>query len=238
LKLKAFLHVEDNAGHADDEHPIQGALPVLKLVTQPPVQLLKVLSSFASLVMTVVGALDDVSVFGDVWRGAALRATARCIGLLRLGILFGASTSTLGSALAAPAGDVTVCEIAAPPRLHVNSAMHEQETARLDQGFMTMSSQAQEPADPIRTRSIDKSAGRSPNLNLQSCQLRVSKINAPLPATASCENAGRRIASGSVCTAQSIVSCSSEFCLSLPRCRFPVHCVQKLRPRRPDLPTS
>jgi hypothetical protein len=36
--LPTFLHVGDNAGLPDEEHPIQGASPDLKLVGQPPTQ--------------------------------------------------------------------------------------------------------------------------------------------------------------------------------------------------------
>jgi hypothetical protein len=36
--LPTFLHVDDNAGQPDPEHPIQGALPDLKLVGHPPTQ--------------------------------------------------------------------------------------------------------------------------------------------------------------------------------------------------------
>lgn len=136
-----FLHVDDNAGQPDAEHPRQGALPVLKLVTQPPTQLPETLSSFASFAIIDVGAVDDVSVLGDVWRGTALRETARGFGLRCLGISFGASTVMLGSALMALADDVAACDIAAPPRPHVNSAMHEQATARLGKDLMAMSSQ-------------------------------------------------------------------------------------------------
>lgn len=63
------------AGQPDTEHPRQGALPVLKLVWQPSTQLPEMLSSFASLVMTDVGApniaVTDVSLVGDDGRGAA-----------------------------------------------------------------------------------------------------------------------------------------------------------------------
>ena len=36
--MPTFLHVDENAGQPDPEHPIQGALPDLKLVAQPPTQ--------------------------------------------------------------------------------------------------------------------------------------------------------------------------------------------------------
>lgn len=139
--MYTFLHVDDNAGQPDTEHPRQGALAVLKLVAQPPTQLPETLSSFASFTMIDVGAADDVSIVDDLWRGTALRATARCFGFLCLGISFGASTVILGSALAALAEGVAVCEIAVLLRPHVISAMPEQATARLDKDLMAMSSQ-------------------------------------------------------------------------------------------------
>lgn len=36
--MPTFLHVDDNAGQPDPEHPTQGALPDLKLDGQPPTQ--------------------------------------------------------------------------------------------------------------------------------------------------------------------------------------------------------
>lgn len=122
-----FRHVVDSAGQPDAEHPRHGALPVLKLVWQPSTQLPEMLSSFASLVMTDVGAanvaLSDVSVVGDDWRCTAPRATAGCrIGLLRLGVWLGASTVTLGSVVGELVAGVIACETVMPPGPHVNSA--------------------------------------------------------------------------------------------------------------------
>jgi hypothetical protein len=77
-----FLHVDDNAGQPEDEHPRQGALPVLKLVWQPSTQLPEIRSRLASFAMTDVGAANVVasegSLVGDVRRDTALRATPRC----------------------------------------------------------------------------------------------------------------------------------------------------------------
>jgi len=50
LKLRAFLHVGEKTP-PDALHPIQGALPDLKLVWQPSVQLLEVFSSAANFVI-------------------------------------------------------------------------------------------------------------------------------------------------------------------------------------------
>jgi len=161
-----FRHVVDNAGQPDTEHPRQGALPVLKLVWQPSTQLPEMLSSFASLVMTDVGAASvvatDVSVDGDDWRGTALlRATAGCwIRLLRLGVWLGASTVTAGSVVAELVADVVACEMAIPPGPYVNSAMQEQARARRDKDLMTTSSQYD------RAQSTRRSS---------SCQIRVSQ---------------------------------------------------------------
>jgi hypothetical protein len=141
-----FRHVVDNAGQPEDEQPRQGALPVLKLVWQPSTQLPEMLSSFASLVMTDVGAanvaVSDVSVVGDDWRGTAPRATVGCrIRLLRFGIWLGASTVTAGRVVEELVADVAACETAMPPGPHVNSAKQEQARARRAKDLMTTSSQ-------------------------------------------------------------------------------------------------
>jgi hypothetical protein len=55
--LPTFLHVGEKANSAAVvEHPFQGWLPYLKLVTQPSVQLLEVLSIAAILAITEPGA--------------------------------------------------------------------------------------------------------------------------------------------------------------------------------------
>jgi hypothetical protein len=53
-----FLHVGDNDGQPDPEHPCQGSLPDLKLDWQPPAQLPVFLSSFASFAVTESDAAD------------------------------------------------------------------------------------------------------------------------------------------------------------------------------------
>jgi hypothetical protein len=55
LKLRTFLQVAEKVSPVV-EHPFQGWLPYLKLVWQPSVQLLLVLSSSASFAMTEPGA--------------------------------------------------------------------------------------------------------------------------------------------------------------------------------------
>jgi hypothetical protein len=52
------VHVGEKVESSPPEklHPIQGALPDLKLVSQPPLQLLLALSSFASFPNTESGA--------------------------------------------------------------------------------------------------------------------------------------------------------------------------------------
>jgi hypothetical protein len=60
--LRTFLQVGEKTGLFPEaaEHPFQGWLPYFKLVWQPSVQLLEVLSSAASLAMTEPGAADGV----------------------------------------------------------------------------------------------------------------------------------------------------------------------------------
>jgi hypothetical protein len=61
LKLRTFLHVGEKVSPVE-EHPFQGWLPYLKLDWQPSVQLLLVLSSWASFAMTEPGAGGGVRV--------------------------------------------------------------------------------------------------------------------------------------------------------------------------------
>ena len=113
-----------------EEHPFQGWLPYLKLVWQPSVQLLEVLSSSASLAMTDPGA-DGVGAVGDIRPAPARRVwrtvdrPAPCTVLCGLATCFGASTVMLGSEVAEP---VAVCDIAMPLGPHDN-AMERMATA-------------------------------------------------------------------------------------------------------------
>jgi hypothetical protein len=142
LKLPVFRHVDDNMP-LEPEHPCQGALPVLKLVWQPPAQLLVAFASLASFAVTDSGAADGTSVVGDVWRATVLwvtvlRATALCFVLVTCS---GASTVTPGSRVAEP---VAVCDIAAPLRPHSNpiETMATVELAtKSDESLIAMSSQ-------------------------------------------------------------------------------------------------
>jgi hypothetical protein len=125
--LPTFLHVDDNAGQPDPEHPTQGALPDLKLVAQPPAQLPLV---FARLASCVVGDIaNGVGVVGDVRGDTVLRATARCF--CGLATCFGASTTTLGSEVVALPEGAAACDIVMPLRPHGSSAIDKMETARL-----------------------------------------------------------------------------------------------------------
>jgi hypothetical protein len=56
------LHVAEKVEKypADSLHPFQGAFPVLKLVSQPPLQLLLAFSSLAIFPNTESGAADGV----------------------------------------------------------------------------------------------------------------------------------------------------------------------------------
>jgi len=60
--VSVSLHVAENVEKwpPDSLHPTQGALPVLTLVSQPPLQLLLAFSSLAILPSTEFGAGDGV----------------------------------------------------------------------------------------------------------------------------------------------------------------------------------
>ena len=137
-----FLHVDDNAGQPEPEHPTQGALPDLKLVAQPPAQLPVIFGSCAAGDMV---AADGVGVVGDVRGDMVLRATARCVGFGGLATCFGASTTTLGSEVEAPPEGVAACDIVVPLKPHGSSAIDKMETAgratKSDKNLIAMSSQ-------------------------------------------------------------------------------------------------
>jgi hypothetical protein len=59
LKWREFLHVGEKLNPADREHPCQGALPYLKLVTQPSSQVFALFSIFAILSDTDIGFAED-----------------------------------------------------------------------------------------------------------------------------------------------------------------------------------
>ena len=132
--MPTFLHVGDNAGQLETEHPCQGSSPCLKLVTQPPTQLPVALASLASFADTDSGA-EGACVVCDVRWTTALWVTALCIGrATRLG----ASIVTLGSEAAEP---VAVCDIAVPLRPHINSMVAVLATTRVEEDLMAISSQ-------------------------------------------------------------------------------------------------
>jgi hypothetical protein len=69
-----FLHVEEYPP-PETEHPFHGALPDLKLVTQPPTQLPVTLASLASL--ADIGDVEGAAAVGDVRGDTVLPAIAR-----------------------------------------------------------------------------------------------------------------------------------------------------------------
>jgi hypothetical protein len=137
-----FLH-DCKYDPLETEHPCQGSLPDLKLDWQPPTQLPVALASLASFADIESDAVDGVRVATDVGPETALRATVRCSDFCGLATCFGASTTTLGSDVLAPAG-VVVCDSAVPIRPH-GSEIDEIATVRLaakrNEAFMVLSSQ-------------------------------------------------------------------------------------------------
>lgn len=126
--MRPFLHVPDPIGQADAEHPTQGRPLDGKLDTQPPSQLLTLLSILRSLSNTdssLAVAVRDVP--RDTVRVPALRVTARFCGLATG---FGAWIVMLGRTVA-PEGR-SVRDIAVPLRPNVSSANDEMATARLE----------------------------------------------------------------------------------------------------------
>lgn len=69
-----FLHVGEYPP-PEREHPFHGALPELKLVTQPPTQLPVTLASLASL--ADIGDVEGAKAVGDVRGDTVLWAIAR-----------------------------------------------------------------------------------------------------------------------------------------------------------------
>jgi hypothetical protein len=128
-------------GQADAEHPTQGRPLDGELDTQPPSQLLTLLSilrSFSNTDFFPAVAVRDVP--RDTVRVTALRVTARFFGLATG---FGAWIVMLGRTVASERG--LVRDIAAPLRPNVSSANEEMATARLekkrDESPMTISSE-------------------------------------------------------------------------------------------------
>ena len=124
-------------------HPTQGSFPVLKLVAQPPLQLLLSFSSLASfpkgepgpaMIASVVAG--DAGAVGlrtvdDVRRDATTRSS-----LCGLAACFGATTVMVGS----EAAPVAVCEVAGPHSRIVDTAATAEGATKLDDNLMIMSS--------------------------------------------------------------------------------------------------
>jgi hypothetical protein len=114
--LRVFLQVEEYP-LPEIEHPCHGALPVLKLVTQPPTQLPVTLASLASLADTgdiggaaAVGDGAGAAAVGNVRGDTVRRAIARGSGFCGLADGFGAWTTTAGSDWVAPSEEVAASE--------------------------------------------------------------------------------------------------------------------------------
>lgn len=137
-----FLHVGEYPP-PEREHPFHGALPELKLVTQPPTQLPVTLASLASLAsLADIGDVEGAKAVGDVRGDTVLRAIARGSRFCGLADCFGASTTTAGSEGVAPSEGVAASE---PLRPQSSSPIEEKATARLvterDEILKTISSQ-------------------------------------------------------------------------------------------------
>jgi hypothetical protein len=134
-----FLQVEEYPP-PETEHPCHGALPVLKLVAQPPTQLPVTLASLASL--ADIGDVEGAAAVGDVRGDTVLRPVVRGSRFCGLADCFGASTTTAGSEGPASSGVVAASE---PVRPQSSSAIEEKATARLvterDEILITISSQ-------------------------------------------------------------------------------------------------
>ena len=102
-----FLQVEEYMP-PEREHPCHGALPVLKLVAQPPTQLPVTLASLASL--ADIGDVEGAAAVGDVRGDTVLRAIVRGARLSGLADCFGAWTTTAGSDWVAPSEEVAASE--------------------------------------------------------------------------------------------------------------------------------
>jgi hypothetical protein len=132
-------------------------LPDLKLVSQPPLQLLLALSSFATFPMTEFGAGDGawavgVRTAGDTRRDTPVFAAClgTCVGIGRAAC-FGASTEIEGSGVAEPAA---VCDIAVPLRPHSNAVDRRTtaEGATKPDNLMTCPSKSGTEIVPIKCR--------------------------------------------------------------------------------------
>ena len=140
--MRLSLHVAEKGPVVcpppDSLHPTQGALPCLRLDSQPPLQLLATFSSLAILPNIESGAGDgfcavDVCAVDGVRRDAAVFAT--CFGLCGLATCFGASIVMEGSGAAEP---VAVCDAAGPHSKTVANTPAAEGATTLNENLMTI----------------------------------------------------------------------------------------------------
>jgi hypothetical protein len=139
------LHVAENVEKwpPDSLHPTQGALAVLKLVSQPPLQLLLAFSSRAIFSNTEPGGADGLRAVDDGIRAADdirrrdVLVLATGPGLWGFSVCFEASIVTAGSW---EAGLVVVCDTAGPHNTTVDKTATAEGTAKLEDNFMAISS--------------------------------------------------------------------------------------------------
>src|SRR5262249_3427284 len=136
-------------------HPFQGWLPNLKLVRQPPVQLLEAFSSSAILAITGLCAGAGAGGAGDVGGAAPVFTTGACLGGVTPGpglcgraTCLGACTVMLGSWLVGP---VAVCDIAVPLSNAVDRIATAEGATRLDDILIPRSPNPGTNAAPVRT---------------------------------------------------------------------------------------
>jgi hypothetical protein len=108
--------LETEFSPSDALHPTQGASAVLKLVAQPPLQLLADRSSLAIFLNTGLDAADDVSAFRDARREIPWLTV--CLDRCGLATGLGASTVMPGSGAAVP---VAFCAATASPAANSNA---------------------------------------------------------------------------------------------------------------------
>jgi hypothetical protein len=155
----------------------------LKLVSQPPLQLLLAFSSLASFPSIESGAADGVRAVDDGVRAADdfrrdATVFATCFGICGLATCFGASTVMVGSG---PAEPVAVCDDAGPHSKTVDKTATAEGATKLDDNPMTMSS---------RGRTCRPNAYTSTSRNFRTWPLRVERISADdrLSATSCCSH--------------------------------------------------
>src|ERR1700761_3824522 len=146
----------------DSLHPIQGSLPDLKLVSQPPLQLLARASSEAILAMTGPRGVPRPADAWPVVDGPRAIRDPRCDTTAcdtageacGLAACFGASTVMSGSV---PFG--FVCDAAGPDSRTVDNRATAEGATRLDDNLMAMSSGDETPSRCVHV--VSYSAGIS-----------------------------------------------------------------------------